>query len=400
MRASPALLAFVELLALPIAGLEELVELELADNPALERVEPLGGASGGDSSPAVAYVPSPRERLLAEVALALPAGDRALAEYVIGSLDDRGFLDRDTDTLAQATGVEVERVERVLRAVRDAGPPGIGARGARECLLLQLERFRGDPVAELAQRVLAEHLEELARSRDDMIAAALDVTRGDVERVRTFIRTYLRPDAGLGESAPPPPLVPDVVVLERPDEPGVYDVELREDRSLGVALSPLYERLAHDGCGLSQHERACVQSQVAQARAFLERVRRRRATLRRVAEFVIEYQRPFLREGARALRPLTRAEVANHLGLHESTVGRAVGGRYVRLPSGRIVPCAIFFRPSLGAEEALASLVAGEEHPRSDAELADALAARGFSVARRTVAKYRARLGILPYPLR
>ncbi len=150
----------------------------------------------------------------------------------------------------------------------------------------------------------------------------------------------------------------------------------------------------------SAAERARVVAQVAQARAFIERVERRRATLSRVARLVVAQQAAFLRNGTAALVPLTRAEVAEELGLHESTVCRTVAGRYVRLPGGRIVAFADFFRRSLGAEEALSQLVAAEGRPRSDTELAEELAARGFRIARRTVAKYRERLGILPYALR
>jgi RNA polymerase sigma-54 factor len=111
-------------------------------------------------------------------------------------------------------------------------------------------------------------------------------------------------------------------------------------------------------------------------------------------------QSAFVRDGVAALRPLTRADVARELGIHESTVGRAVSGRYVELPRGRIVPFSHFFRASRSAEETLARIVVEEARPRSDNELAELLAARGFSVARRTVAKYRSRLGILPYALR
>jgi RNA polymerase sigma-54 factor len=199
---------------------------------------------------------------------------------------------------------------------------------------------------------------------------------------------------------PAPIVQPDIVVTERPDEEGAYDVALSEDERIGLALSPLYERLADRPEALSNEERARVNAQVEQARSFIARIGRRRATLRRVACVVVARQRTFVREGAAALKPLTRAEVAHELGLHESTVGRVVSGRYVQLPSGRIVPFRQFFRASLGAEEALTQIVAEEEHPRSDKELAELLAVRGFDVARRTVAKYRGQLGILPYALR
>jgi RNA polymerase sigma-54 factor len=397
MRPSPALLAFVEMLALPALALDELVERELADNPALERDDERGTWKEPDD---VAAGTSGRDELLADVTAVLPEHDRRVAEYVVGSLDERGFLDADLHELAHAIGVDVARVERVVQAVRDAGPPGVGARDVRQSLVLQLGLLDGSPVVELARRVVEWHLEDLAYGRDDAIAAALGVTPDEVAGARELIRSRLRPYADLGAPSSPPPVVADVIVTERPDESGAYDVELPEAERYGLALSPLYELLARDGDALSAAERARVVAQVAQARAFIERVERRRATLSRVARLVVAQQAAFLRNGTAALVPLTRAEVAEELGLHESTVCRTVAGRYVRLPGGRIVAFADFFRRSLGAEEALSQLVAAEGRPRSDTELVEELAARGFRIARRTVAKYRDRLGILPYALR
>ncbi len=397
MRPSPVLLAFVEMLALSGPALEEVVERELLDNPALERRGDGGSRAELDD---VAATNSARDELLADVTPTLAADDRPIAEYVVGSLDERGFLDADLPELAHAIGVDVTRVERVVRAVRDAGPPGVGARDVRESLVLQLQRLEPGPVVALARRVLERHLEDLARDRCDTIAAALGVTREEVADAGDLIRTRLRPYPDFATSAAAPPVVADVVVTERPDQPGTYDVEPPEAERYGLALNPLYELLARDGEALSAAERARVLAHVAQARAFIERVERRWETLRRVAVLVVERQPAFLRHGATALVPLTRAEIADELGLHESTVCRTVAGRYVRLPDGRIVAFADLFGRSRGVEEMLSRLLADEQRPRSDAELADALAARGFRVARRTVAKYRGRLGILPYALR
>jgi RNA polymerase sigma-54 factor len=397
MRPSPALLAYVEMLTLPAFALETLIERELADNPALERVETAGTWIETGDVPAAS---SPREQLLADVVVGLPSDDRRLAEYIVGSLDERGLLDLDDADLARALGVEVTHVRRVLDVVRSVGPAGVGARDVREGLVLQLERYGDEPIVVLARRIVERHLEELAHGRDEAIAAQIGVSPTDVAEARDFIRSRLRPYVDLGPSSPAPPLVADIVVAERTEEPGTYDVQLAEDERYGLALNPLYERLAAEGGSLSPEEHARVLAQVAQARAFVERVERRRATLRRVAELVVARQREFLRRGSSAIVSLTRADIAHELGLHESTVCRAVANRCVRLPRGRIIPFSDFFRRSLGPEEALLRLVADEERPRSDSELAAELAARGFRVARRTVAKYRGRLGILPYALR
>lgn len=400
MRPSPALLAFVEMLALPAVALDELVERELADNPALERGDDRGPSAGPHE---VAAPASRRDELLADVRASLPSRDRDLAEYVVESLDERGFLDADLREVADVLGVEPDRIERVVQAVREVGPPGIAARDLRESLLFQLDRLgsRNGAVVGLARRCVEQHLEDLGGRRDLLIARALDATPSEVAAARELIRSRLRPRCDLGAPSHVLQVVADFVITQRPDSLGVYDVELPEAGRCGLALNSLYELLAREGGhGLSESERARVAAQVEQARAFIDRVERRRRTLLRVAQLVVERQASFLRCGPAALVPLTRADVAAELGLHESTVCRAVSGRFVRLPAGRTVPFAQFFRRSLGAEEALTELVAHEHRPRSDAELAEELAARGFKVARRTVAKYRDRLGILPYALR
>jgi RNA polymerase sigma-54 factor len=398
MRPSPALLAFVQLLTLQGPDLEQIVEMEVSSNPALERVED-APATGSVAVEAVADLVSERDQLRSDVALVLPGRDRMIAEYIVESLDERGFLDADVADLAHTLGVECVRVERVLEALREIGPPGIAARDVREFLLLQIDRCGEGPVVALARRVVTEQLEAFAAGRDPAVAAALGVARSDLDEVRSLLGS-LRPPAGLAAEAGAQPAIVDLVVTERPDEPGVYDVGLPEAERLGLALSPLYERLARDGGVLTDEERACVVAQVAQARAFIERLGRRWWTLHRVAEFVVARQHGFLRVGSVGLVPLTRVEVAHALGLHESTVSRVVSGRNVQLPSGRIVAFSDFFESSLPARDALRRLVTEEDRPRSDAELAGALAACGFKVARRTVAKYRERLGILPYALR
>lgn len=379
-RATPALVAFAEALTLTATELDALVAREIEDNPALVVADeaPAGGRS--DPALAAAYEPSWAEALLAELRLLVPARDAPVAEYVVGSLDERGFCDLDPAAAARALGVTPERVARVLRALREAGPPGIAARDARHCLLLQIEGSGH----RLARAIVADHLEALARGALEAIAAATGATVAEVEAERDWIRRTLDPYPVLGGPGRAPALVPDIVI----DAGGA--VEVRGGAS--VTVDPLYRRLAPVD--------VAVRRDVDRATAFVVRLDERRATLRRVAAATARRQQAFLEHGARALRPLTRSDVAAELGLHDSTVSRAVAGKHVQLPSGRLMPFAGFFEAAAPVRDALARLVAAESTPLSDGELAAALRRHGHPVARRTVAKYRGQLGILPHALR
>jgi RNA polymerase sigma-54 factor len=419
MRPSPTLIATTALLALPSLELGQAVERELAKNPALEQVEraacnlcgrPLVAArclscdrprcispspAGRDAASLEAAAhPTPTEVLLRDVGPQLTRGDRGIAAYLLGSLDSRGFLDTTVDETAAALTVEPRRVSRVLHLIQETAPAGIAARDVRECLLLQLDRCpdRG-PVRELARRIVAEHLSFLGKGLDSELARRLGVSRADVSVAREFIRARLQPHPGLGfvPATAVSPLVPDIAVRETEDG---FAVELVERERFWLIVSPVYERAAT--AQLSQEEREAIRRQLVAAREFIDWLEQRWRTMGRVAEVVVARQDEFVRRGASYLVPLTRAQVADVLGVHESTVSRAVAGRNVLLPSGQVIPFARFFDRSSAPQDALIELLAAEEHPKSDAELADDLARLGFVLARRTVAKYRDQLGILP----
>jgi RNA polymerase sigma-54 factor len=423
LRVSPELIAYAGLLALPALELEQAVERELALNPALERVEPPVCAFCGEPlddgrclvcarpprqtefeppiEVATAAEPSAAEAFLADVRPLVRADDVAVLEHVVGSLDERGFIDATPDEVAARLELPRERVDRVLCVVRRHGPAGIAPTDVRECLLLQLDLLDGEPEVPLVRAVVAAHLERLAFGHWHAIAEALGVTRQEVASAADFIRTRLRPSAPLEPpeyAAPAPPVLPDVIVHERDDSSGTFVVELVEPRRLCLVVASSYGDA--DLRQLDPKARAQVEEQLAQARSFLRRLDRRWQTMRTVAEVIVERQRDFILHGARFITPLTRAEVAADLGVHESTVSRATSGRYVLLPSGCVVPFARFFDDAQGPCAALAQIVADEESPRSDADLAAELAQLGFAVARRTVAKYRDRLGIPPHTRR
>lgn len=447
MRISPSLIQYSHILQLSGAELRDLILQELDKNPALaleERAlcpacgDPLtmGGRclrcgrgeglaeaaaraqrEADEEEPleallAIADQPSLQEHLLQELAAVLPASDLAIAEFLVGELDERGFLDVPLGLVASSLGIAESRVEAVLGALQHAGPLGVGARSVEECLSLQLERLEEVLGPQpLLRRLIAEHLSDLAAGRYAQLARQLQVTPDAILEARELIRAHLRPypitetaDLASWERArPAASAMPDVLIRGLPS--GGYRIEVLESRRFQLSVNPLFQDLAvgsrprQEG-GLSAGEQQRLQEQVRAAENFLGFIQDRRSTLERVTAYVIGRQSAFLREGPRQLQPLTRAEVAQALDLHESTISRATKDKYVMLPNRRVVPFSAFFQAALPVHEALRQLVDDEARPYTDTELAELLAAAGHPISRRTVTKYRLQLGILPSNLR
>lgn len=443
MRPSAMLVGFADMLTLPSAEMERAIAQELEDNPALERVETgvcgfCGGRAGAcpvcgsapddrggrcagpsprpDAAAGLACEERPEDVLLRDVATVLPGCERSLAEFVVESLDSRGFLGETPADLAARAGVEPHRVLRIIAALRDICHPGIAATDLRESLLLQLDSLTAaDPAAPaamqkpggvtvgLVRRIVAGHLSALGLGRFSAIARALGITVNEVQEARAFIQRELCPSPNervcADRWAKPRriPALPDLIVTEHPGRPGHYAVELAEAIRYGVRVDPTW-RAAVKGARIGEHR--SVHELVRKADSFLVKLERRWSTLRLIGAYLADLQRGFIRNGPSSMVALTRAQVARDLGLSESTVSRAVAGKFALLPSGKVVPLADFFDCSLQVRTELAAIVTAESQPLSDSELADLLRCRGYDVARRTVAKYRDRLGIPPAGLR
>jgi RNA polymerase sigma-54 factor len=441
MQPSPLLLALTSMLQLSSQELEEAIDRETAENPALDRSDagscaicegepgrtcplcrPPAAPAGAPAAASIAGPmdvpdqPTHQEVLLDEIRLIIPTGEIPLAEFVVGSLDDRGLLPGGAAGVVAQLGVEASRIERILQALREIGPPGIGAGDVRECLLLQLDRLEADRapshdneevVRARARAIVEGHLQMLARGRLASIGRALEATVEEVEAAAAFIRARLSPypTSGLSNGKPVALLLPDVVVRQVRGCPGQLEVEVVDERRFSLRVDPLY-RLVAEMCATSNsrtlppESRRHVRQAVRRAVQFIECLGDRNHTLRRIAQHVVEAQREFVLGGPQHLRPMTRAQVAQAIGVHESTVSRAASGKHVMLPSGRIVAFRDFFDSSLGLQDALRRIIEEERRPLSDRELAERLSDLGYRVARRTVAKYRLRLGLLPQTVR
>jgi RNA polymerase sigma-54 factor len=399
-RASPELIAYAGLLAMPAAELELHLERELSANPALEREDVAVCPFCGETLTAIRCATCarparaeqepvlPEPSCVDELRPLVSSADLPILEHVLGSLDSRGFLTESPRDIAVRLAVKLERVAAIVEVVRDHGPPGIAAGDLRECLLLQLDESA--PAA--VHLVVDEHLDDLARGR----LGEIGLTRVEIDAAVEFIRTRLSPSASWDSPEHgAPAALPDVIVRE---EDETLFVEIVEPKRLRVGLARSY--VEADRRLLDANERRTLEVQLEGAQTFLHRLHRRWQTMRAVAELVVERQRAFVLGGPRFIAPLTRAEVAGELGMHESTVSRATAGRYVLLPSRSLVPFSTFFDAAQGPCAALTHLVANEGRPASDARLAEQLAVLGYPVARRTVAKYRERLGIPPHTQR
>ncbi len=447
MKASPALIALNNMLILSTLELQQMIQQELEENPALELMEseeslcqrcgrPLSGPTciyclqedmrvmeseredytlmveddEFDPLMLVATPPTLSENLHRDLHASLPRDDHFIADYLVGSLDEQGYLDTTVDEVAATLAVEADRVERVLSKLQEVAPVGVGARDVPECLLLQLGRLEGENIRHpYVERIIKEHWRDLGEHRYGAIAQALGVPYEVVVEARDFIRQYLRPyplDRVAGDGAVNPSqtpyLTPDVVIRE---EEGKLVAEVIESQRYFLRLSPLYQELSRqpargDDALVTPEEKDHLTQFVGRAQLFLTNLRQRRETIRRIAEFLIARQEPFLRRGVRFLAPLTRAEVAGAIGVHESTVSRATANKHVQIPSHEVIPFSHFFTASLSVKDVLLELINQEQRPLTDQELVEMLRERGFDVARRTVAKYRNQLGILASTLR
>lgn len=332
---------------------------------------------------------------------------RVAAEAVLGNLDSRGFLDLPARELGLRLGIRPALLDAALELVRTFDPPGVGAANLPDSLLLQLER-RGDRES-LEYRIVAEHLEDLAKRQFAKIARALGVTEERVAEATSSI-ARLSPNPGAAfEPAGNPFVVPDVVI-ERDDD-GEWSARLTDERLPSLRINDFYKDMI-GGAKTDAATRQFLRDRIAEGKGLIRAIELRQETILAITFKVIEHQRAFLDHGPRQLRPMTMTGMAEELGMHNATISRAVAGKYVLTPHGLLEMRAFFasgYQTSDGGEvsnaavrEAMQQLVQRENpaKPLTDEALAKALAAQGIKIARRTVAKYREQIGIQPAHLR
>ncbi|WP_300337947.1 RNA polymerase factor sigma-54 [Accumulibacter sp.] len=453
---TPQLALSIKLLQLSTLDLEHELEKYLRENPLLERDEMYaqtdvapGGGSGDEatSPPTVderteqsfsdeenwpvdeaahfsssgsfddedsdyqdvqAATVSLREHLLWQLGLmTLPDRDRVLVRCLVDALDDDGYLtqslDELVDTMPAELGIELEELQIALNHLQHFDPTGVGARSAQECLLLQLEALPVDRTRTLAADIVRHCLDQLA-SHDFVKLKKHTGCDDDALRAAHLLICSLNPRPGAQfASSDTRYVTPDVVVRKLR---GQWSVSVNSDAFPRLRINSLYAQILsrQRGSGLAVH--------LQEARWLIRNVQQRFDTILRVAQAIVERQRQFLDHGEVAMRPLVLREIADLLGLHESTISRVTTQKYMATPRG-IFELKYFFGSHVGTEaggaysataiRALIKQLIGAEEPKkplSDSQISEVLGQQGIVVARRTIAKYREALSIPPVNLR
>lgn len=442
---SPQVYQGLSILALPVAELQALIETELLENPVLEveedeyepsetedertsepederswdewldQYEELEGIDGGgprdpnveevNSDEFVGGVMSFSEYLLEQLAM-LDISDEVelAARAIVGSLDADGFFVSDCAEIARITGLTGAIAEEALRVVQQLDPPGVGARSLSEALHLQAETI--GVTSELLTAIIENHLDDVAVNHFRKIARSLGVTEQSVrDTVEVLKQLNPRPAGAFSPGPAPSYVVPDVTLRRFGDE---WLVIPNNEAVPTLRVSPRYRSMLRTGASTDDETRRYLKEKIRAAETFMRNVDRRKDTVSRIAQIVLEVQQDFFEDGRGDLRPLRLEDVATEIGVHLSTVSRGVTGKYMATPYGLFELKHFFsggYRTSTGMDVAattvkqrIRDLLVAEDpaRPLSDQKLADALKDDGLDVARRTVAKYREELGIEP----
>ena len=368
----------------------------------------VGGSGGGEDEREQAFIEADQDlqdHLLWQLNLTpMSLRDRAIAVTLIESIGEDGYLAEPLDALREGLrpelAVEFDEIEAVLHRIQRFDPLGVGARTLAECLLVQLSQGDETPTVKLARRIASEHLEVLARLGPERLATQLGTPPEDMQDAVQLLRSLdPRPGSAFSRTAPEY-IVPDAYAIRRRDG---WQVRLRPGGQPQLSINQHYASLIGVA---SRSDATYLRGQLQEARWLIKSLETRADTVLRVAQAIVRHQSNFLEFGPEAMRPLVLREVAEELGLHESTVSRVTTRKYLHTPRGTF-EFKHFFSSSLAttdggsasgsAIQAMVRRLIDAENPRkplSDARLVEALAAEGVTVARRTVAKYREAQGI------
>ena len=335
----------------------------------------------------------------------LTDGQRKIAELIIGNIDDNGFLQTSPAEMEQNTGIAMAEFLPVLEVIQGFHPPGVGALDLRDCLLIQLRRR--DRQNSLEYQIIDKHIEALGKRRFPEIARKLGVGVHQIQAAANLIAGL---DPKPGQIFAPPPnnyVLPDVTV-EKID--GEYLITLNGDQIPHLRISNTYKDLmAQEGGG---DVKEYIREKIRSGKFLIKSIHQRQQTILNIANQIVSRQKEFLGRGSAHLKPLTMVQIADAVGVHETTVSRAISGKYMSTPQG-VFEMRYFFTPgyqtaggesmsNTSVKEAILDLIKGEssQNPLSDKEVVAILSERGIPIARRTVAKYRNELNILPSNLR
>jgi RNA polymerase sigma-54 factor len=461
LRMAPRMIQSMEILQLPVMALQERIEQELSENPVLVDLRESAAPSEAEgeeagtpavTEPEVEAEPNEFDTLIGldenwselydegprrSRASLIEEGDRKqdamqnmasrprsfhddlteqlgffdcdptvqkLAEYIIYNLDDNGYLKLSLHDVIRDSGGEAtpEEAEEALRLVQKLDPPGVGARDLRECLLLQLTPET--PSHDVLRTLIGHHLDDLQHNRlpaiEKKTGFPIETIKEALEHLR---RLNPKPGASFAADSGTQYVVPDLIV--EPNDDGSYNARLIDDHTPHLSISRYYQKQLRNK-QTDPAAREFIQKRIQSARWLIESIEQRRNTLLKVARAIIDHQKVFLDKGPEFIEPLKMQQIADRVGVHVTTVSRAVDDKWVQTPRG-IFPLKRFFGGGTmtadGEEIAwdtikqkLLEIIAKEDklNPLSDEEIVDEMGRQGLRVARRTVTKYRQALNI------
>jgi RNA polymerase sigma-54 factor len=329
--------------------------------------------------------------------------DQIIGHYLIGSIDENGYLTANLEDVARQLNVDIEQVNKALELIQSFTPPGLGARNLAECLLLQLRQYGKDSA--IARSIINDYLPDLARGRLNHIAQKLGVPVQKIQQICDIIRT-LDPKPGLQFGGDETKYVTPDMIVEKID--GEYVVIINDFNFPRLIVNNMYESLLKQADFQSQEARKYLEDKMGSAVWLIRSIEQRRMTLYRVSRCIVDLQSDFLDQGVKHLKPMTLRQVAELINVHESTVSRATTNKYMQTPQG-LFELKYFFSTgvesngedkvsSKSIKQMLQEIVVSEDplRPISDEAISKLLREQGIRISRRTVAKYRQELNIPP----
>ncbi|MDP4583266.1 MAG: RNA polymerase factor sigma-54 [Verrucomicrobiales bacterium] len=335
----------------------------------------------------------------------IPVKIREIAAILIGNIGENGFLQISLEDLCFDMGIPIQDLEAAKSLVQSFDPVGIGALDLRDCLLIQLERLGKHH--SLEYRIIDHHLDDLARKRYPQIAKKLSVSPEQITKAAEFIATLdPRPGSRFGEDTNTY-VTPDVTVERIGDE---WLVSMNSEQIPRLRISNAYKDLMASGSG--REAKAYIRDKIRAGKFLIKSIHQRQQTIQSIATEIVARQEGFLEQGPSRLKPMNMAQIAEKVGVHETTVSRAVSGKYMATPHG-VYEMKYFFTTGYETEDGeslsntsvkqtLGEMISSEnpKKPYSDKCLVEELEKRGIKIARRTVAKYREEMNILPSHMR
>ncbi|MDF7825023.1 RNA polymerase factor sigma-54 [Pontiellaceae bacterium B12227] len=451
---APHLFQSLEILQMPLMDLQQMIKQELSENPTLEATQEQpdaqieieqgtkdvdseqfdnefeklaalgeefdsyqdrGPVSGGADAEekyqfmmdSLSEASSLHDQLLDQLALSgLDEYERKIAEIVIGNIDDDGYLQLDVEDLLALPNFPAETLDKILNTIHDFEPAGVGARDLRECLLLQLNRQGRQESQEY--QMIEQHLDLIGRHKYEDIARAMGLTVDRVKELAALV-AKLDPKPGRNFSEERIEYVTPEILIEKKD--GEYVITQNKKPYPNLFISQKYLQMLKDP-KTTKEVKTYIREKIAKSKQFIQSIDQRMDTIYRIAVEIVRIQRDYFDHGVSRLKPLNMKTVAELLEVHETTISRATAGKFMQTPQG-LLSMKYFFKPGVmtasgeaisneSVKAALADIVRAEDKkkPLSDAKLVKLLEEQGIKIARRTVAKYRDQLRILPSHLR